>query len=42
MITEKEYKKAKRRMLRYLRKLKIKLTDEEKERIEVADFGLPI
>jgi D-lyxose ketol-isomerase len=40
MITEKEYKKAKRRMLRYLRKLKIKLTDEEKERIEVADFGL--
>lgn len=40
MITKELYKKSVQRALKYFKKLKIKLTQEEKEKIEVADFGL--
>lgn len=40
MITREQYLTARKKALKYFKKLKIKLTDEEKERIEVADFGL--
>ncbi|MBO3804245.1 MAG: D-lyxose/D-mannose family sugar isomerase [Candidatus Brockarchaeota archaeon] len=40
MISEREYRAAQREALRYLKKAGIVLTKEEKERIEVADFGL--
>lgn len=40
MITKAEYEKAKNLALWYFDKAGIKVTDEEKDRIEVADFGL--
>lgn len=40
MITRKEYNLARNRALEYFKKAGIILTQEEKERIEVADFGL--
>lgn len=40
MITKKEYEKIRSRVLAMLSKAGIVLTDEEKQRIEVADFGL--
>ncbi|HPQ47061.1 MAG TPA: D-lyxose/D-mannose family sugar isomerase [Clostridia bacterium] len=40
MITRKEYESAVVRTLEYFEKAGIVLTEEEKKRIEVADFGL--
>ncbi|MDZ7372789.1 MAG: D-lyxose/D-mannose family sugar isomerase [candidate division KSB1 bacterium] len=40
MITRAEYERAVRRALEYFAKAGIVLTEEEKKRIEVADFGL--
>ncbi len=40
MITKNEYKKAVTATLAELRKAKIRITDAEKSRIEVVDFGL--
>ncbi|MHB8961790.1 MAG: D-lyxose/D-mannose family sugar isomerase [Saccharofermentanales bacterium] len=40
MITRQEYEQAKTATLDYFAKARIAVTDEEKERIEVADFGL--
>jgi len=40
MITSKEYKEAVSRTLDYFEKAGIVITEEEKSRIEVADFGL--
>lgn len=39
-ITRKEYEKARRMALKYLRNAKIAVRRDEAERIEVADFGL--
>lgn len=40
MITRKQYNDARERALEYFEKANIILTDEEKENIEVSDFGL--
>ena len=40
MITKKEYNDAVKKTLEYFENAKIVLTDKEKNRIEVADFGL--
>ena len=40
MITRSQYEEAKRRAIEMLEKACIVLTEEEKNRIEVADFGL--
>ncbi len=40
MLTKEEYKAAQRRALPFFKKAGIVLTPEERERIEVADFGL--
>lgn len=40
MITLKEFKNAQRGAIKYLKKLCIVLTPDEKKNIEVADFGL--
>ncbi len=40
MITKKEYNEAIRKTLEYFEKAGIVITEEEKSRIEVADFGL--
>lgn len=40
MITREQFEKARKRAIRYFYKLRIKLTEDEKKRIEVADFGL--
>jgi len=40
MVTVKEKEDAKKRFLFYLKKAKIVITDEEKSRIEITDFGL--
>ncbi len=40
MLTKQQVEDARRRALEYFEKAKIVLTDEEKENIEVADFGL--
>ncbi|MFA7711616.1 MAG: D-lyxose/D-mannose family sugar isomerase [Candidatus Neomarinimicrobiota bacterium] len=40
MIIEKEFRKAQSRSLEYFEKAGIILTEKEKEKIEVADFGL--
>lgn len=40
MITRAQYEEAVRRTLEYLEKAGIAVTEEEKKRIEVADFGL--
>lgn len=40
MITRKQYNEARERALEYFEKANIILTDEEKENIEVSDFGL--
>lgn len=40
MITHKEFKRAQKRAIEYLKKAGIVLTPEEKRNIEVADFGL--
>ena len=40
MITKQEFDRAKERTLEYFKKLNIAITEAEKEKIEVADFGL--
>ncbi len=40
MITKNEFEKARQRTLEYFSKAGIAITEEEKGRIEVADFGL--
>jgi len=40
MISQKQYKEAKAKTLEYFDKLNISVTESEKERIEIADFGL--
>lgn len=40
MITRKQYEDARKRTLEYLERAGIILTEDEKNRIEVADFGL--
>ncbi len=40
MITRKQYEQMRERAFRFLKKAKIVITEEEKNRIEVADFGL--
>lgn len=40
MISKKEFEDARKKALKYFKKLKIALTEKEKESIEVADFGL--
>jgi len=40
VITRSQYENARKRALEYFEKAGIVLTEEEKERIEVADFGL--
>lgn len=40
MITKEELNKAKERAADYFQKAKIRITEEEKNKIEVADFGL--
>ena len=40
MIAKEEFEEARRQALGYFEKSSIVITDEEKERIEVADFGL--
>ena len=40
MITRKEYEKAQKKAAEYLEKAKIVLTPEEKEGMEIAEFGL--
>ena len=40
MLSKLEYVSAKEKTLDYFEKANISITDEEKERIEVADFGL--
>ena len=42
MITRKEYETAQAATLEYFAKAGIVITDEEKEQIEVADFGLGV
>jgi D-lyxose ketol-isomerase len=40
VLTREQYESARKRALEYLNRAGIVLTDEEKNRIEVADFGL--
>ncbi|MDA3800081.1 MAG: D-lyxose/D-mannose family sugar isomerase [Kiritimatiellae bacterium] len=40
MINKKQYQEAKAKTLEYFDKLNISVTEQEKERIEIADFGL--
>jgi len=40
MLTKQQYEAARQRALEYFDKLKIALTEEERQSIEVADFGL--
>ena len=40
MIAKKEFEKAKKKALVYFEKACITLTEEEKRKIEIADFGL--
>ncbi|WP_139785556.1 D-lyxose/D-mannose family sugar isomerase [Cytobacillus gottheilii] len=40
MIPREEYDQIKRETLEYFERAKIVLTDEEKEKLEIADFGL--
>jgi D-lyxose ketol-isomerase len=40
MLSMNEYKVARQKTLEYFEKAHISITDEEKEKIEVADFGL--
>lgn len=40
MLNKLQYQKAVEKALKYFNKLNITLTEEEKEKIEVADFGL--
>lgn len=40
MLTRQQYNRAKNQVLEYFEKANIVLTEQEKEKIEVADFGL--
>lgn len=40
MLTRKQYQEAQRRALQYLEKAGVVLSEDEKEKISVADFGL--
>jgi len=40
MLTKKQYQEAQRRALQYLEKAGVVLSEDEKEKISVADFGL--
>ena len=40
MLTKKQYREAQRRALKYMLKAGVVLSEEEKQNIGVADFGL--
>lgn len=40
MLTKKQYEKFSRKAIKYLKRARIIITEEEKERIELAEYGL--